>query len=67
MTHTLEQTRGALKLREAAQYCGFSVITMRRLIQRGFVKPNRATRHILIPMKEIQRFLDADGATRSKR
>ena len=48
----------ALKLREAAEYCGgLSTITLRRLIKRGQIKPNRATRHILIPVKELDRFL----------
>lgn len=53
---------GALKLKEAAEYLGgLSLISVRRLIQRGLIKPNRALRHILIPVAELDRFL-AEGA-----
>ena len=53
-----EEARGALKLREARQYLGgLSVPTMHRLIKRGLLKPNRATRHLLFPMSELERFL----------
>jgi excisionase family DNA binding protein len=49
---------GALKVKDAAQYLGgVSTITVRRLIERGFIKPNRALRHILIPIAELDRFL----------
>jgi hypothetical protein len=49
---------GALKIRDAAIYLGgFSTITVRRLIARGLIKPNRALRHILIPVAELDRFL----------
>jgi excisionase family DNA binding protein len=52
---------GALKLKDAAQYLGgVSTITVRRLIKRGLIKPNRALRHILIPIGELDRFL-AEG------
>jgi len=48
----------ALKLRESCQYLGgISEITLRRLIRRGLIKPNRAIRHILIPIAELDRFL----------
>ena len=49
---------GSLKLKDAAQYLGgVSTITVRRLIKRGLIKPNRALRHILIPIGELDRFL----------
>jgi len=32
-------------------------MSMRRLIKRGLIKPNRALRHILIPVAELDRFL----------
>ena len=49
---------GALNRREAAQYLGgVSPITVRRLIKRGLIKPNRALRHVLIPIAELDRFL----------
>ena len=52
---------GALKLQQARQYLGgLSIPTMHRLIKRGLIKPNRALRHILIPISELDRFL-AEG------
>lgn len=52
---------GALKIKDAAQYLGgISATTVRRLIARGFIKPNRVLRHILIPVAELDRFL-AEG------
>jgi predicted site-specific integrase-resolvase len=49
---------GALKTKEAAQYLGgVSIITVRRLIKRGLIKPNLALRHIIIPIAELNRFL----------
>jgi len=49
---------GALKIKDAAEYLGgVSTTTVRRLIARGFIKPNRALRHILIPVAELDRFL----------
>ena len=50
---------GALKIKDAAKYLGgVSCITVRRLIRRGLIKPNRALRHILIPLAELDRFLN---------
>jgi excisionase family DNA binding protein len=52
---------GALKIKDAAKYLGgLSTITVHRLIRRGFIKPNRALRHILIPVSELDKFL-AEG------
>jgi excisionase family DNA binding protein len=49
---------GALKIKEAAQYLGgISTISVRRLIARGLIRPNRALRHVLIPVAELDRFL----------
>jgi len=49
---------GALKIKDAAEYLGgVSIITVRRLIKRGLIKPNLALRHILIPIEELDRFL----------
>lgn len=48
----------ALKLKEAAKYLGgISTITVRRLIDRGLLKPNRALRHLILPISELDRFL----------
>jgi excisionase family DNA binding protein len=64
MTTTADKQRalqGALKLKDAAKYLGgVSIITVRRLIDRGLLKPNRSLRHILIPIAELDRFL-AEG------
>ena len=49
---------GAFKLSGAAAYLGgVSEITVRRLIERGLIKPCRGLRHILIPKAELDRFL----------
>ena len=54
----ISPVRGALKLKASFDYCGgISEITMRRLIARGLIKPNRALRHIIIPIAELDRFL----------
>ena len=50
--------RGALKLKAACEYLGgLSVPTMHRLIERGLLRPNRALRHLLFPIAELDRFL----------
>jgi len=57
---------GALKLKDAARYLGgVSQITVRRLIKRGLLKPNRSLRHILIPVTELDRFINAENSIRS--
>jgi excisionase family DNA binding protein len=49
---------GAFKIKGAAKYLGgVSQITVRRLIDRGLLKPCRGLRHILIPKAELDRFL----------
>ena len=53
--------RGALKNKDAAKYLGVAPISVRRLIKRGLIKPNRALRHILIPISELHRFLQEGG------
>lgn len=50
---------GALKIKDAAKYLGgVSQVTIRRLIKRGLLKPNRALCHLLIPIAELNRFLE---------
>jgi len=47
-----------LKIKDAAKYLGgVSQISVRRLIDRGLIKQNRALRHLLIPISELDRFL----------
>jgi excisionase family DNA binding protein len=54
--------QGAFKLKGAAKYLGgVSQITVRRLIHRGLIKPNRAVRHLLISKSELDRFLAERG------
>lgn len=52
--------KGAVKLKDAANYLGVSPISVRRLIERKLIKPNRALRHVIIPISELDRFL-AEG------
>jgi hypothetical protein len=48
----------ALKIKDACKYIGgVSEITVRRLIDRGLIKPNRSIRHLLITTAELDRFL----------
>jgi len=51
------QQRGALKLKDAADYLSVSPVSLRRLIQRGLIRPIRSIRHILISVQELDRFL----------
>jgi hypothetical protein len=53
------QQRGALKLKDAADYLSVSPVSMRRLIQRGLIKPIRSIRHILISVRELNRFTES--------
>ncbi len=54
----LEMTPGGLKISLAGQYLGgLSKPTMHRLVKRGLLKPNRATRHLIFPIAELDRFL----------
>jgi hypothetical protein len=49
--------RKAYSIRETAGALGISATSVRRLIQRGLLRPNRALRHLLISAIEIDRFL----------
>jgi Helix-turn-helix domain len=48
---------GALKLKDASRYLGVKPITVRRWIDRGFIKRNGLSRHIIISIAELDRFL----------
>ena len=55
--------QAAYKLKPAAAYLGgLSVPTMHRLMQRGLLRPNRATRHLLFLRSDLDAFL-RDGVT----
>jgi excisionase family DNA binding protein len=49
--------RLAYSVKEAAEILGVSDKTIRRLVDRGLLKPSRAIRHLLIPASSLQRFL----------
>lgn len=51
--------RRAYKIAEAAESLGVKPITVRRLIERGLLKPCRALRHPLIPIEQIEELLRA--------
>jgi len=57
---------GALKIKAAASYLSVSTVTVRRLIERGLIKPNRALRHVLIPVAELDRFINSEPLTEAK-
>jgi excisionase family DNA binding protein len=48
---------GALKTGNAAKYLSVSVPTVRRVVERGLLIPNRVSRHLLFSIKELDRFL----------
>jgi hypothetical protein len=56
------QTFGALKLKPA-QYLSLSKPSIYRLVTRGLLHPNRATRHLLFSIEELNRFL-RDGMSK---
>jgi len=49
----------ALKYPEACRFLGgISVATLRRMVDRGLIRPNKMLRHVLFPVSELQRVLD---------
>jgi excisionase family DNA binding protein len=50
--------RLAFSVKETAAMLGVSEKTIRRLVARGLLRTSRALRHLLIPKKEIERFLE---------
>jgi excisionase family DNA binding protein len=50
--------RLAFSVRETAEMLGVCEKTVRRLIDRGLLRPSRALRHHLIPKRKIERFLE---------
>jgi hypothetical protein len=54
-SNSVPVNQGALKLKDACRYLGgISPSSLRRLIERRLLKPNRA---FLIPVAELDRFL----------
>jgi excisionase family DNA binding protein len=56
-------TRLTFSVKETADMLGLSEKTVRRLIARRLLRFSRALRHLLIPRKEIERFLDETTVT----
>jgi excisionase family DNA binding protein len=54
----LPQTRLAFSVKETAAMLGVSEKTIRRLVARRLLRSSHALRHLLIPKKEIERFLE---------
>jgi len=54
--------RLAFSVKEAAEILGVSEKTIRRLVARGLLRSSKALRHLLIPKKEIERFLETTTA-----
>jgi excisionase family DNA binding protein len=47
----------AVKISEAAEIVSLSIPTLRRLIANGSLKVSRKTRHVLIPVSELERIM----------
>ena len=63
-SHGTSRPVGALKLKDVCAYLGgISPSSVRRLIERGLLRPNRALRHILIPIAELDHFINSGGLT----
>jgi excisionase family DNA binding protein len=57
---TPEQTEVvALKTSAAAHRLSLSERTLRKLVERGVLHPNRSTRHMLFPIEELDRWLES--------
>ena len=50
--------RLAFSVKETAAMLGLSEKTIRRLVSRRLLRSSHALRHLLIPKKEIERFLE---------
>jgi excisionase family DNA binding protein len=55
--HPAELRRRAFSVAETAVILGVSAVSVRRLIVRGLLQPNRTLRHIRISEAEIDRYL----------
>jgi excisionase family DNA binding protein len=47
----------AVKIPEAAEMLSLSPATIRRLVSNGSLKVSRKTRHVLIPIEELERIM----------
>ncbi len=46
-----------VSLSEAARLLGYCPMTVYRLVKRGLLRPNRATRRLMFTVKELERFV----------
>ncbi len=53
-----ENSVSAVKTAQAALRLSVTPKTIRSLVARGLLRPNRATRHLLFPVAELDRFLN---------
>jgi excisionase family DNA binding protein len=49
--------RRTLKIKEVAELLGVTEISVRRLIDRGLLKPCRVFRHVLIPVEQLDNLI----------
>jgi len=54
----ISEVRGGFKLKAAAHYLDVSPMTIKRLIERGMLRPNKKLRHLLFSKSELDRFLN---------
>jgi excisionase family DNA binding protein len=59
MNSTTLEARGGFKLKHAAKYLDVSPMTVKRLIERGMLRPNKKLRHLLFSRAELDRFLNS--------
>jgi hypothetical protein len=48
---------GAMKFKLAARYIAVSPLTLRRLMERGLIRPIRTTRHLTFAVSELNRYM----------
>ena len=54
----------SVKIKQAAELLGISVVSLRRKIESGEISACRAFRHVIIRVSELERFLAANTVER---
>jgi hypothetical protein len=49
---------GALGLKATAEYLAISEVSVRRLVKRGLLKPNRGLKKLTFPIRVLNRYLE---------
>lgn len=52
--------RLAVKVEEAADLMGISKTSIYRLVSNGVLTPNKSLRHLLIPLRQIEKLINGD-------